>query len=407
MTPSEEANAALNDTLKDLKEGDSATALALLDEIARRLAKDLKLYGGSATSFSPQLLSCAAVVRQYAKGGMFTSSPDWTTIGDNDPCIKDHPCFQKTIHYRAPTGSDKTEPDLASLAQMDVQQAVLSFPSLDGPKGSPIADVQTPVKLLPHTEKPQDTISLQTFGAMAPHSPPPTLTKALEPLTPLPSSMAPTKTPEQTVLTWDPKTREKTHRQHRNDKKRQPAKWGQDSQIATLWKCDKCTKLDIPCIVLPDKKFGYTRLACANCDQMKITCAIDGVGVRQRMQAKAAAATSQPARNSRTRMKTSCAISKTPEKPGPPAGVPMSTVPTVGTSRRPEQGNQPALENRTDPEPTARDILQGIRDLGRRLDLLATNERVDALEVRVHSVENVLHQRLDALEQRLNASDAR
>jgi hypothetical protein len=202
--------------------------------------------------------------------------------------------------------------------------------------------------------------------------------------------------------------------------------------------------LDIPCVVLPDKKFGYTRLACANCDHMKITCAIDGVGVRQRMQAKAAAATSKPARNSGTRMKTSRAISKTlgkrslaqpprveldviegefafksdeePEtnpiiekkqQPGPPVGAPMRKVPTVGTSRRPAQDDQPAPENRADPEPTARDILQSIHDLGRRLDLLATNERVDTLEVRVRSVENILHQRLDALEQRLNASDAR
>ncbi|KAG1797675.1 hypothetical protein EV424DRAFT_1352692 [Suillus variegatus] len=199
-----------------------------------------------------------------------------------------------------------------------------------------------------------------------------------------------------------------------------PAEWGQNSQIAMPWKCDKCTKLDIPCIVLLDKKFGYARLACANCDHMKITCAIDGVGVRQRMQAK-------PARNSRMRMKTSCAISKTlgkrslaqtprvelniieekKQQPGPPVGAPMRTVPTVGTSCWPAQDNQPAPENHADPEPTARDILQSIHDLSRRLDLLATNERVDALEVRVRSVENILHQRLDALEQRLNTSDAR
>ncbi|KAG1886429.1 uncharacterized protein F5891DRAFT_1200744 [Suillus fuscotomentosus] len=214
-----------------------------------------------------------------------------------------------------------------------------------------------------------------------------------------------------------------------------PAGWGQDSQIATPWKhsvryhprqCDKCTKLDIPCVVLPDKKFGYTQLACANCDHMKITCAIDGVGVRQRMQAKVAAATLKPARNFGTRMKMSRTISKTPGKRslaqsprvelnsieekkqqlGPSVGAPMPTVPTVGTSHRLAQDNQPAPENRANPEPTARDILQSIHNLGRRLDLLATNERVDALEVRVRSVENILHQQLDALEQRLNASDA-
>ncbi|KAG1806386.1 uncharacterized protein HD556DRAFT_1436351 [Suillus plorans] len=217
------------------------------------------------------------------------------------------------------------------------------------------------------------------------------------------------------------------------DAETRPTEWGSDAHIATPcqhsihyhpWQCDKCTKLDIPCVVLPDKKFGYTRLACTNCDQMKITCAIDGIGVRQRMQEKAAAAAS---RHSGTLIKKSREISKTPVKrtlaqpprvelniveeekqqPGPPPGVPMHTVPTVGTSLRPEQDDQTAPANIADPEPTARDILQGIRDLSKRLDLFATNERVDTMEIRVHSVENILHQRLNALEQHLNASDAR
>jgi hypothetical protein len=47
---------------------------------------------------------------------------------------------------------------------------------------------------------------------------------------------------------------------------------------------------------------------------MKITCAIDGVGVRERMQAKVAAATSQPARQSGMHSQKSRAISKTPAK---------------------------------------------------------------------------------------------
>ncbi|KAG1868415.1 hypothetical protein F4604DRAFT_1682344 [Suillus subluteus] len=48
-----------------------------------------------------------------------------------------------------------------------------------------------------------------------------------------------------------------------------------------------CIKLEVPCIVLPDKKFRHTRLTCANCDEMKITCAIDSASVQQRLQAKA------------------------------------------------------------------------------------------------------------------------
>jgi hypothetical protein len=53
----------------------------------------------------------------------------------------------------------------------------------------------------------------------------------------------------------------------------------------------------------------------------------------------------------------------------------------------------------------ARDILQGIQDLGRRFDLLATGEQVDALEARVGAVEEIWGKRLAALEQCLNASE--
>ncbi|KAG2054010.1 hypothetical protein BDR06DRAFT_1008194 [Suillus hirtellus] len=125
-----------------------------------------------------------------------------------------------------------------------------------------------------------------------------------------------------------------------------PAEWGSDAHIAT------------PC-------------------QMKITCAINGVSVRQRMQVKAAMAI----------------VEEEKQQPGPLAGVPMCTLLT-------------APANITNSKPTARDILQGIQDLSKRLDLFATNDCVDALEIRVHSVENILHQQLNALEQCLNASDA-
>jgi hypothetical protein len=75
--------------------------------------------------------------------------------------------------------------------------------------------------------------------------------------------------------------------------------------------------------------------------------------------------------------------------------------------KQPEHGQSSAPANLRELEPTSRDILQGIQDLGRRLDLLAANERVEALEVRVGSVETNLLKRLDELEQRLNESDAR
>ncbi|KAG2057247.1 hypothetical protein BDR06DRAFT_969453 [Suillus hirtellus] len=112
---------------------------------------------------------------------------------------------------------------------------------------------------------------------------------------------------------------------------------GSDEDIAMPWKhsiryhpqqCDKCVKLDIACLVLPNKKFG----------NMRLTCAIDGVGVWQSLQ-------------SIIQHKASLEEE-------------IKLVPT----------------NLLEPEPTAREILQDIQDLSRRLDLFAATEQVDALE---------------------------
>jgi hypothetical protein len=75
------------------------------------------------------------------------------------------------------------------------------------------------------------------------------------------------------------------------------------------------------------------------------------------------------------------------------------------TRIRDTQVGTSAARNRPEPEPTARDILQSIHDLGRRFDLLATNERVDMLDARLDTVEERLDHRLNALEQRLSTSD--
>ncbi|KAG1786197.1 uncharacterized protein HD556DRAFT_1449932 [Suillus plorans] len=491
--PPEAANDALKVTLAvvqslmkrciKVKEGDPE-ALKLSDEIARRVARDLKLYAGTATSFSPLLLSCAAIIWQYSRGGAFQSVPDWTSVTDDDPRIKDHPRFQKTVHYHPPSALDvpviatssipttipattsalivppfppSALPSLPSRTDLDLVAKPVAEPrrssrirARKNPSRTDLDMVARPVaerkrssrprvlKNLPPLSRPahpplryrhlyvaeaereqwkalfeagdskkrkaddEDTDGADVIEAkLASTSQEPMKKKRklnqnvdnrptgiinVKPKTLLTVTTDKVVPPGDEKAFWDADTR--------------PAEWGSDAHIATPCQhsvhyhprqCDKCTKLDIPCIVLPDKKFGYIRLACANCDQMKITCAIDGVGVRQRMQAKAATAI----------------VEEEKQQPGPPAGVPMCKLPTVGTSPRPEQDDQPAPANIADPEPTARDILQGIRDLSKRLDLFATNDRVDALEIRVRSVENILHQWLNALEQRLNASDAR
>lgn len=232
--------------------------------------------------------------------------------------------------------------------------------------------------------------------------------------------------------------------------------------------------MDVPCIVLPDKKFGFTRLACANCDEMKITCAIDGAGVRQRLQAKAQGAAKNtggnaPLKRSRTRAPKSRAavtapVASAPVKRTKPSkrssslvlqkGLPdnppigkhihhilrtcspriLTTYSEVGQGQMnlmPDGANLQAPPNvqvfrslqlppvdmlapivpsvpaaPSEPEPTARAILQSIHDLGRRFDLLATNERMDALDVRVDSVERKITLRLMALEERFAVSIA-
>ncbi|KAG2092284.1 uncharacterized protein F5147DRAFT_657698 [Suillus discolor] len=498
MTPSEAANDALNATLAavqplikccmKLKEGDPET-LRLLDDIARRMAKDLKTHAGDATSFSPQLLSCTAIIWQYSKGGTFQRVPNWSSVTDNDPQIKDHPRFEKTVDYHPPSELDV--PSIATSSTIPTTiptttPALIVLPS-SGSRTETIFALTSTSESIPHgpgSHRQAGSATKTIFPPMSAQEPAPSRssgTSTLEIPPPreqwkalflasdskkrmvgdedtdgavvieapkLPSSpqeplkkkrklMSDASTgiidaklkvsnglPLQALLSVAPdKAVLPGNDQGFQDSDIRPAEWGSDDCIATPFqhsvrfhprKCDKCTKMDIPCVVLPDKKFGCTRLACANCNLMKVTCAIDGVGVRKRMQAKVSAGSSNSAEHSGTRIWKSHVISpvildiakEAEQQPGLPADVPIKTLVIDTTSQRPERGDQFAPTNRADPEPTARDILQGIQDLGRRFDLLATNEQLDTLDVRVRSVETNLHQRLKALEQCLNASDA-
>ncbi|KAG1893518.1 uncharacterized protein F5891DRAFT_1196371 [Suillus fuscotomentosus] len=472
MTPSE-ADAALNNTLEDvqslikrcmkLKEGDSAAGLALSDEIARRVAKDLKLYAGHATSFSPQLLSCAAVVRQYSKAGVFQALPDWTTIVDNDPRIKHHPRFHKTVNYRHVTSFGVTEPVASGLTDAQATSSTLPFaaPSKDDPSVTGNMKTQTKTVRQPAKRKniqAEDDATNETYGMRRPAPRP--LSRQSAPkrkkkfmsdddenhltgsilVTRKHKSSASTAnavagpvnpTPSDTVDKgfWDADT--------------WPTGWGRDSTIATAGGVFRSLS--------PPKKHGFTRLACANCDEMKITCAIDGIGVRERLQAKLKGDEALPPKRTQIRTPKSrptetqakAATTKRKKKPArvfthagqkdvpldlsgdshadqpmegvtphpdplaspamqpletvlPPATAQPITDPTVGSGR---------LRHQPEPEPTARDILHSIHDLGRRFDLLATNERVDALDTRLGVMEERLDVRLTVLEKCLSASN--
>ncbi|KAG2089737.1 uncharacterized protein F5147DRAFT_658337 [Suillus discolor] len=452
MTPADAANEALNETpaavqllMKQcmmLRQGDPE-ALKLSDEIARHVAKDLRLHAGIATSLSPQLLSCAAIVRDCSKGGIFQTSPDWTSVTDKDLRIKCHLQFNKTMDYHS---------CVAVKIPVLVETPTLSSSATSAPVSfttPPVAAVSTP-DLPPgdmnHARKPAAPAI-----ELLPLSPSP-FSKALEPLTPLPVSAliplrynlfvsgtnvmpkvgngkkrraedddpveaksvvpSPLITKEDLALAcsdcsegtddrgfWDAETR--------------PVEWGQDSAITTAVK-------------------------------MKISCAINGVGVRERMQAKAKAKaaddTCNTVRHSKSRAPKSRVVINTPVntrsrktlippalsssevepdviecRDSAPDAKPMcmdvSPVPTevqptpMMCPPAPIKAEAPWAVNPVEPEPTARDILQSIQDLGRWLDLLATNERVNELDARLSSVEDIFGRQLSALEQHLNSSD--
>ncbi|KAG1791160.1 uncharacterized protein HD556DRAFT_1310045 [Suillus plorans] len=419
MTPSEGTNNALNNTLVEvqslikrcmkLKEGDTTEALALSDEIARRVAKNLREYGGSATSFSPQLLSCAAVVRDHSKGGTFVLLPDWTTVSDDDPRIKGHPRFHKTHNYRASTSTATTmpadtQPTAPTQSPTQLANKSLATDSNQLPPSPAVLDIAAQKTAMSPSPTPVEAPSLLPPAALEPQTPPLSMAREfLEPLTPIPPSFAtnkndlssagnigkvnkvadgnvagasvPTRPAPRslsrhagakrkkkfmsdeeddkvtgtihvarkrkavastvTAVVGPVETQSSDHMDRDSfwDARTRPAAWGRDATVATAaehsiryhsWQCNKCVKLDMPCIVLPDKKVGNMRLACKNCDEMKITCAIDSVGVRERMQAKTKAAevaagiqlrfkhsrTDAPKSRTRTRAKT--APRKTP-----------------------------------------------------------------------------------------------
>ncbi|KAG2047681.1 hypothetical protein BDR06DRAFT_1029440 [Suillus hirtellus] len=437
--PPEVANDALNAMLAvvqllaqcciKVKKGDPE-GLKLLDEIARHStqAKDLKLYSGNATSFFPQLLSFAAVVRQHSKGGAFENIPNWTSVTNDDPQIKNHPRFEKTMDYHPPS----TFNILAIATSTDIPTTVLIPPALIVPPSTP----STPPSMPSQTDL--DVIAKLWKTAFAASDSKKrkaededidgtTVAKKMrkvksnvekEPTGGVihvkRRELPPVATDKDILLVAD---------KDFLDAETWPAEWGSDSDVATPWqhsvryhpwRCDKCAKLDIACLVLPNKKFGYTCLACTNCDNMKIACAINSIGVWQRLQGNAAKASSDACKTPKTsksravsekvmahpsRSQWSIAGSKGAEKQPKEVLLGQAQI-------QPEHWQSPVPTNLLEPEPTTRDILQGIQDLGQRLDLLAANEQVDALEVKVGSVETNLLQWLDKLEQQLNESDA-
>ncbi|KAG2060997.1 hypothetical protein BDR06DRAFT_966806 [Suillus hirtellus] len=60
----------------------------------------------------------------------------------------------------------------------------------------------------------------------------------------------------------------------------------------------------------------------------------------------------------------------------------VSLIAKPGQTSQSEQVHSMRVDHPAEQEPTAKDILQAIRDLGSKFHLLATNERVDALDAK-------------------------
>ncbi|KAG2099263.1 uncharacterized protein F5147DRAFT_655862 [Suillus discolor] len=497
MTPSDIANEALNSTLEavqplmkrcmKLKESDP-TALIFSDEIARRVAKDLKLYGGAATLFSPQLLSCAAVIRQHSKAGAFVSLPDWNSVVDNDPRIKTHPQFHKTVGYCPPPPAypnAELEPSMSSSTvpvepnstrgtlviaskAPDLIQSLHVVPEVQPsiaellPPAAPVAEplISAPMTVVQNvngnvrsvrqgntpTCQPQKR-KLETNGSEPEPSSVPRkpvekrrrkfasdeegngatgtihvkvtfrallclLLMALS--VKARNAVAPTATSPSKIVDergfWDAESR--------------PVGWGLDATVATAVEVGKrphliayrLTYYSIPFAIILGNATNALKWMC---DALFCRTRSSGVGIRQRLQAKAQKAVIKSSvdpevKRSRTHAPKSRTAVKTPVLKvvfeNPPIGHQRNTQSFRSLQLPPVDVPAPLKSSMaptpSEPEPTARDILQSIQDLGRRFDLLATDERVDALHVRLDSVERRISLRLTALEEEFSVSNA-
>ncbi|KAG2045762.1 hypothetical protein BDR06DRAFT_1015317 [Suillus hirtellus] len=165
-----------------------------MDEIARHVAKDLKVYAGHATSFSPQLLSCVAVLWQYSKAGH-------------------HPRFHKTVNYHHVTSFGVMEPVASGF--MDVKATSSILPLDATPESRSITHIQDPALT-------KDILSLAihaqafTLAALCDQvlwTPPQTVTAPLEPLTPLYPSTAAVPSKDNPSVTGNMKPQTQTVRQ--------------------------------------------------------------------------------------------------------------------------------------------------------------------------------------------------
>ncbi|KAG1842962.1 hypothetical protein F4604DRAFT_1938408 [Suillus subluteus] len=133
MSSSQHTNDTLNLVVKKidwlvkrsekLKASDPA-AKTLAHEIAVTLATAFTQHGNAATSLAPLLLSCMAEIRDKSgANGKLKALPNWGTISDNDPWIRTHPLFPKSVGKAVEPASKKARTCLKKCEASKAPQA--------------------------------------------------------------------------------------------------------------------------------------------------------------------------------------------------------------------------------------------------------------------------------------------
>ncbi|KAG1721906.1 uncharacterized protein EDB91DRAFT_1256311 [Suillus paluster] len=240
-----------------LKQGDAA-AKSLAHEIAITLVGAFAQYGNAVTSFAPRLLSCAVEIQDNSSlNGKLRGLPDWTQISDDDPHIRVHPLFHKTVGYTRPAGPSTQEARLASPvppATTSTREASMTLSPITSPTPTPSPPPAPAPKhnlFVPGTKRKASTPDPE------PSAPEGDVIMVVRAPLPKKLKMEPavwkTATPPPSVSNED--SAEDTH-----------------PMRLFLTQCERCIKDDVPCTVMLGKKNGEVRKCCRNCDGKKTKC---------------------------------------------------------------------------------------------------------------------------------------
>ncbi|KAG2353898.1 hypothetical protein BDR07DRAFT_1382725 [Suillus spraguei] len=289
MSSAEHANSALNlvadkivrltSRAQQLKESDPS-GMRVAHEIAVTLATAFTQHGKDATSLSPILLSCAAEIRDKSGPDFkLKALPDWTTVSNEDPRIRNHPLHHKTIGYQPPPSPPPAT--ASSLPTPPVKHNLFV-------RGSRGVDKKRRASTPEQTHAPPPEAKRQKVAKTPAASPPPEKRLVLGRAPPKSRSRAPSRRPKSKEFVSDDEDDDVPTKDiivvkrkaivgtsgsvepgiAGSSKPLQPAASSGEDSVT----CERCIKDEIPCAVILSKKSGEVRKCCRNCDEKKTKC---------------------------------------------------------------------------------------------------------------------------------------